>query len=132
MSKPNKQRLAIANFCGVICPYCKNTGYLPRFSDAEYAKIRELVNGPKGQPRVSCGNLCRTPDYPNDVQAMQEAVKKLTREQKHTYAVVLGNALFPNGWQNWYDTLQASEANAQQRADAFSEAIRRTKKKPVY
>ncbi len=104
---PEAQRIAIAEACGLKFPYGINFSGRAAFD----------MHG----SRAYC------PDYLNDLNAMHEAVKALTPDQKNAYAIHLSGALWTpqhtRGWQDWRDTITVSEATAKQRADAFILAV---------
>ena len=94
--KPEKQRIAIAEACGWT-----------EISDWKAAGI----NGQ--HPTEPWTDVI--PDYPQDLNAMHEAEKVLTREQEKEYAYQLEAACCPleYGW----------HATAAQRAEAFLKTI---------
>jgi len=107
---PTKQRIAIAEACGWTCI----------LDDPERPAIGRLIGRHGGREYEAL------PNYPNDLNAMHEAVSLLPEEDKHAYAVILADMLWlPTnwGWQDWRDTLSISEATTTQRAEAFLRTI---------
>lgn len=95
---PDQQRICIAEACGWTCT---EDGYW-HHPDLEMRKRLNLVAG-----------CC--PDYPNDLNAMNEAEKTLSHEQLLQYQRNLCNAVGGGHY--------AIHATASQRAEAFIRTI---------
>lgn len=106
----DEKRIAIAGACGWTDM---------RFYQQSYEDHRFLDRW-VGTPPF--GGMQRyLPNYLYDLNAMHEAVKSLSDQQRHTYAVVLAMEVWPphQSWCDWRDTLAVSEATPEQRAHAF-------------
>lgn len=119
---PEKQRIAIGEFCG----------WKRVVTETQVLKLRAtqwtMPDGTKAHPHeVSGDGLGYLPDYPNDLNAMHEAVATAPEEVKHTYAVILAGMLWKpeqtRGWLDWRNTLAVSEASAAQRSEALLRTI---------
>jgi len=110
---PEDQRIAIAEACG--WQMTEHTNYGPPPYRSKWSRERNPMEG--------------IPDYPNDLNAMNEAVCLLSDEQRFEYGdklavLVFGEEFFeekfsPNGL-GYYDIAQATAA---QRAEAFLRTI---------
>ncbi len=110
-----KQRIAIAEACGWEKSGQPYTGF-------DGSEVQWWKN-----PKVLSDDTMTLPNYPNDLNAMHEAVKCLTEQQRHGYSVLLSGKLWEpehsRGWECWRDTFVVSEATAAQRAEAFLKTI---------
>jgi hypothetical protein len=74
--KPEKQRIAIAEACGIVGPF-----------DNRWIKEYEEEGGDSyGFTGFENGELVFIPDYLSDLNAMHEAEKVLTEEQRIAYS----------------------------------------------
>ena len=111
---PEEQRIAIAEACG-----WKNHDHpdVMQFKQG-WTMPEQWCMDPKGVLRSNH----ERPDYLNDLNAMHEAEKVLTKEQKHKYLNHLSE--FTEGRRDtdyvWWDTIFAT---ASQRAEAFLRTI---------
>jgi len=108
--------IAIAEACGWTClgqvEGCKPHGYPP---DARKPTTKELLEGYGPSP-------WDVPDYCNDLNAMHEAVRKLTDSQRAEFRRNLTKV-----WTTWYNATRglfpnhddSVNAPADQRAEAF-------------
>jgi hypothetical protein len=106
---PEAQRIAIAEACGWKL-VTDNPEYEPYWED------------PKGNMVAVSNGVHRFPDYLNDLNAMHEAEKVLTNQQKEKYLDILSD--FTEGRRDtsyvWHDTVFATAA---QRAEAFLKTL---------
>lgn len=119
---PEAQRIAIAEACGIAprtqCPECYGTG-----------KAGSELDG------WPCG-FCRhtgevrmyilSPDYPNDLNAMNEAEKVLDEDQSWTQVkMLLGWKPTSSGLQliGWFEAVNLVRSTAAQRAEAFLKTL---------
>jgi hypothetical protein len=104
---PEAQRIAIAEACG--------------WTDLDRRLGDKRTN-------AQC-DYCGIPDYLNDLDAMHEAEKVLTDEQRKQYSETLGlvvNQLRPltvTGKVNWWWMAKFAHATAAQRAEAFRRTL---------
>ena len=111
---PEKQRIAIAEACGWTD--------IRRPCDSNYHDL------PTDTLRILYGRVCGIPpgwihsqnsrpllDYPNDLNAMHEAEKTLTRGQLHEYMLNMQEVKGLGGNNHWLNF----HATAIQRAEAF-------------
>lgn len=102
--------------------------------DAQRVAITEAVgwkrvrnHWEKGEETVFCNDNihhAQLPNYPEDLNAIAQAVAAQPKAVKHAYAVILGEMVSGlSGWNDWRDTLAASEATAQQRCEALLKAL---------
>jgi hypothetical protein len=95
--KPHRQRIAIAKACG--------------FKWSEYSdELGQLVAE-------------FTPDYLNDLNAMHEAEKVLTKNKSMEYAFRLADSWILNGEDKQPDLVRGFCATAAERAEAFLKTI---------
>ena len=95
--KPQQQRIAIAKACGFKCSeYSHELGQLV----AEF-----------------------TPDYLNDLNAIHEAEKVLTKNKSMEYAFRLADSWILNGEDKQPDLVRGFCATAAERAEAFLRTI---------
>lgn len=116
---PEQQRIAIAEWCGIKCKSCNNTGILNKFGDKQYAEIRSsqphwLKVWPDKEPDIACLHNS-LPNYLNDLNAMHEAEKKLLNSK---YAIHLRNVTGHK-----YTDPPLWHATAAQRAEALLRTI---------
>jgi len=116
---PEEQRIAIAEACGW-------QDLREEMAYVDWVASRELW----GCRREDDDMRKEVPDYPNDLNAMHEAVEKLTTRQKLAYAEHLMDACraYPVGgvpdWHHDRKGLTAvSQATAAQRAEAFLKTL---------
>jgi hypothetical protein len=95
--KPEKQRIAIAEACGFKCS---------EYSDELGQLVAEF-----------------TPDYLNDLNAMHEAEKVLTKNKSMEYAFRLADSWILNGEDKQPDLVRGFCATAAERAEAFLKTI---------
>jgi hypothetical protein len=110
--KPELQRIAIAEACGWVM----TTEQVEHTQWTEWTETRKFWVSPHGKR----GEL---PDYLNDLNAMHEAEKVLTQQQRIEYVRELGyiwtgrnDRAIPNWW-------FVHDATATQRAEAFLRTI---------
>jgi hypothetical protein len=116
---PNKQRIAIAEHCGWVFMDGGN------FSGIDYKSVKP----PHG---LTCtmshtAAILSTPDYLNDLNAMNSAEKTLNVKSATKFAEILGEVVLDNGCgdyrENMYMLYCLQHANSTQRAEAFLKAI---------
>lgn len=108
---PEKQRIAIAEYCG-------------------WTQTSTHFGGWEGIWTDSKNRQCTTiPDYLNDLNAMNGAEKTLTVRQQHKFAEEVGRIIYsgelsvPDFGRNWYMCYLMMHATAAQRAEAFLRTI---------
>jgi hypothetical protein len=109
--KPEKQRIAIAEACGLPKPYSMCFGKVPN----TLCHSVMVTNGVKhGMP---------IPDYLNDLNAMHQAEKVLTKNKSMEYAFRLADSWILNGEDKQPDLVRGFCATAAERAEAFLKTI---------
>jgi hypothetical protein len=113
--KPEKQRIAIAEACG--------------WKNADHPDAMKLKQGwtmpekwcmdPKGVLRFNH----HRPDYLNDLNAMHQAEKVLTKNKSMEYAFRLADSWILNGEDKQPDLVRGFCATAAERAEAFLKTI---------
>jgi len=101
--KPEKQRIAIAEACGY-----------------ERLTQHEAVWKHEGSKIYTTGNL---PNYLNDLNAMHQAEKVLTKNKSMEYAFRLADSWILNGEDKQPDLVRGFCATAAERAEAFLKTI---------
>lgn len=114
---PNAQRIAIAEVCGWTAIKDDPVYYLHRYGVSFPNNDNFCGRNPKGQYDV-------IPDYLNDLNAMQPAVRLLTEEQHGTFVrelmlVVVGVPSF----KFVSEEFEFANATAAQRAEALLRAV---------
>jgi hypothetical protein len=111
--KPEKQRIAIAEACGIVGPF-----------DNRWIKEYEEEGGDSyGFTGFKKGELVFIPDYLNDLNAMHEAEKVLTKNKSMEYAFRLADSWILNGEDKQPDLVRGFCATAAERAEAFLKTI---------
>lgn len=116
--KPEEQLVAIAEWCGLTCKMCGNTGIMKKLGQKEYSLIRAsekiwLNEWPEQEPDIACKHSNQLPDYLNDLNAMWQAEEKL----------------HGSDWARYFNWIQANgngsgvHATAAQRAEALLRTI---------
>lgn len=100
---PEQQRIAIAEACGWV--------YVPE--DATWRSPEKFTWRCHSSP----------PDYLNDLNAMHEAEKALTGDQRDRYVYILAGITDPSNEMGLADSEYALFATAAQRAEAFLKTI---------
>jgi hypothetical protein len=94
------------------------------WTDLWWAPIGDLRSNPELQGKPPGGSYdCPVPHYLTDLNAVHEAVKRLTPDQLHTYHATLV-AVYA-GWAgtDWYDGYESGiDATAAQRVEAILRA----------
>lgn len=108
---PEEKRIAIANACGAKW-YLHDSGctWLSFKNLANQFPSWRWTEAPADSSKIVIGDTI--PDYPGSSDAIREAIKSLSSEQRHCYSVVLAAKVWPphQGWQGWEDTLRIVEA----------------------
>lgn len=121
-----EQRIAIAEACGIKCPFCMNTGKLPKWDNELYARYRQIdPSAALDQPEILCNHL-GVPDYLHDLNAMFAAESGIVPAERNKYMLALWGVVSNPSKnpklepENWWKFLHAS---ASQRAEAFLRTI---------
>jgi hypothetical protein len=109
--KPEKQRIAIAEACGLPKPYSMWYGK-DRNTPSHSVMVKNGVK--RGIP---------IPDYLNDLNAMHQAEKVLTKNKSMEYAFRLADSWILNGEDKQPDLVRGFCATAAERAEAFLKTI---------
>ena len=112
---PEKQRIAIAEVCGIQDPIWVADGLL-----------RNKFSGWVG-PDDNTGRQVNVPDYLNDLNAMHEAEKVLTPDQQARYAMTLHEMHGIPLATFWHRVICSTAA---QRAEAFLRTVRKWEESP--
>jgi hypothetical protein len=117
---PEKQRIAIANACGwTFHPQC---GWTWTNKCPEHGKqtIKSWLKGEHSGEKVFYDSSL--PDYLNDLNAMHEAEKTLSYNDKQKYLDILADAPRDDIYYTYVDSVFAT---AGQRAEAFLRTVGR-------
>jgi hypothetical protein len=109
--KPEKQRIAIAKACGWT--------WTNRCPEHGKQTIKSWLNEHSGEKVFYDSSL---PDYPNDLNAMHEAEKTLSYDDKQKYLDILADAPREDIYYTYADSVFAT---AGQRAEAFLRTVGR-------
>lgn len=128
--KEELQRIALAEFEGIKCQHCNNTGIRTKWGQKEYEKIRnchpEWKKWPELEPDISCSHS-EIPDYLSDLNAMHEAETVLKPEQWRVYSDKLMVLVRDSDLQLLGSNIEAryktAHATAAQRAEALLRTI---------
>lgn len=117
---PEAQRIAIAEACGWTtgdCTVCGVPGYVARSPSSTYF-------WDEASSMRSAALIRVIPDYPNDLNAMHEALGTLKKKEWHSFLCelehILGFNTGPGGWDLCQESLWAFvSASPAQQAEAF-------------
>lgn len=118
-----EQRIAIAEACGEVCPACRNTGIMTKWSGEDYKRLR-IINPefPEIQPDVMCGHPS-LPDYLRDLNSMADAEKTLSVALFSDYTSTIARMAHSDGQSIDRFHMRYVCATAPQRAEAFLRTI---------